>query len=45
MAQATLAHEMGHVYMHLNGFDTHLPPALAEGVCELLAYLWLTHEG
>jgi hypothetical protein len=30
------------VYLHLEGFSTALPPPLAEGLCELLAYLWLT---
>ena len=42
LCAATIAHELGHVYMHLGGFDMSLPPALAEGVCELFAYLWLT---
>ena len=44
---STLAHEFGHVYMHLNdGFDTmsSMPPYLAEGICELFAYLWLTEH-
>lgn len=42
LCAATLAHELGHVYMHLAGFDSHLPPAVCEGMCELIAYLWLT---
>ena len=45
---STVAHELGHVYLHLHGTAdpaqtaATLPPALAEGVCELCAYLWLT---
>ena len=30
--------------MHLAGFDSNLPPALAEGMCELFSYLWLTSK-
>ena len=44
MCSATIAHEIGHVYMHLAGFDSNLPPALAEGMCELFSYLWLTSK-
>ena len=39
---ATLAHELGHVYMHLSGFDLDAPPKLAEGLCELFSYVWIT---
>lgn len=40
VALATLAHEAGHVYLHLNGFNTHMADRVAEGVCELFSYLW-----
>ena len=40
----TIAHELGHVYLHLDGFPLSMAPSLAEGLCELLAYLWLTHR-
>ena len=36
-----LAHELGHVYMHLAGFPSDLAPVVAEGVCELFSFLWL----
>ena len=42
---STLAHELGHVFLHLSdGFDSMatMPAPLAEGICELLAYLWLS---
>lgn len=52
---STLAHELGHVFLHLAAdassgarFDSMsvMPPSLAEGLCELFAYLWLTeHSG
>ena len=45
LCASTLAHELGHVSLHLNDFDLSLPPPVAEGVCELLAYLWLTDGG
>uniref|UniRef100_A0A7S2D595 Protein DA1-like domain-containing protein n=1 Tax=Haptolina brevifila TaxID=156173 RepID=A0A7S2D595_9EUKA len=48
----TLAHEAGHVFLHLYGFDDcqRMPARVAEGLCELFAYLWehscnLTGEG
>lgn len=41
MALAVLAHEAGHVYMHLQGFNAHgMADRVAEGVCELWSYLW-----
>jgi hypothetical protein len=43
LCASTISHELGHVSLHLDeGFGTRLAPALAEGLCELLAYLWLT---
>ena len=36
-----LAHELGHVVMHLQGFPTDLAPLVSEGVCELFSFLWL----
>ena len=45
---AILAHEFGHVYMHLNGLDEAGPHGLhqrvAEGLCELFSYLWDTSK-
>ncbi len=43
MLGATLAHEYGHCYLHINGFG--VDGQVAEGVCELFAYLWLQHAG
>ena len=40
-----LAHELGHVVMHLQGFPTDLAPVVSEGVCELFSFLWLEGEG
>jgi hypothetical protein len=41
LCAATLAHEFGHVFLHLSGTAT---PAMsdraAEGLCELFSYLW-----
>ena len=43
LCASTLAHELGHVYLHLSNYDvSSMAAPLAEGVCELLAYLWLT---
>ena len=43
LCASTISHELGHVSLHLDeGFGTRLAPALAEGLCELLAFLWLT---
>lgn len=38
---ATIAHELGHVFLHLNDFEQGMPPPLVEGLCELISYLWL----
>ena len=43
MLGATLAHEYGHCFLHINGFG--VDGQVAEGVCELFAYLWLPHAG
>eukprot|EP00658_Telonema_sp_P-2_P031440 TRINITY_DN23516_c0_g1_i1.p1 TRINITY_DN23516_c0_g1~~TRINITY_DN23516_c0_g1_i1.p1 ORF type:complete len:256 (+),score=40.14 TRINITY_DN23516_c0_g1_i1:485-1252(+) len=40
-AAATLAHEMMHAWLYLQGFD-QLPDEVEEGLCELSAYTWLT---
>ena len=41
LCAVTLAHEFGHVFLHLSGIAT---PAMsdraAEGLCELFSYLW-----
>ena len=42
LCASTIAHELGHVHLHLDGFSTSLTPPVAEGICELFAYLWLT---
>ena len=45
LCAVTLAHEFGHVFLHLSGIAT---PAMsdraAEGLCELFSYLW-KHRG
>ena len=43
LCASTLAHEVGHVYLHLNDAASPTMAApLCEGICELFAYLWLT---
>lgn len=36
----TVVHEVMHTYMAQNGFG-ELPPLVAEGLCQLLAYAWI----
>jgi Protein DA1/LIM domain len=36
-----VAHELTHVMMHMHGMH-RLPSEINEGMCELMAYLWLT---
>ncbi|KAK9165622.1 hypothetical protein Scep_000813 [Stephania cephalantha] len=38
-----LAHEMMHAWLRLNGFRT-LPPDVEEGICQVLAHMWLDSE-
>ena len=38
-----LAHEYGHVWTHLKGFE-RLAPQVIEGICELMSYLWLSRH-
>ena len=49
LCAATLAHEAGHVYLHLKGVDEAGPRKLrarvAEGLCELFSYLWEQSRG
>jgi hypothetical protein len=40
---AVLAHELCHAFMHLLRFP-RLPALVAEGVCELWAWLWLAEQ-
>jgi membrane-anchored protein YejM (alkaline phosphatase superfamily) len=41
LALAVLAHEAGHVYLHLQQYETHsMASRVEEGLCELFAYLW-----
>ena len=40
---AVAAHELGHAYMFLKEFP-ELPEAIAEGLCELCSYLWLSGQ-
>ena len=41
LCAATLAHEFGHVYLHLSGIATPtMSDRVAEGLCELFSYLW-----
>ena len=41
LALSVLAHEAGHIFLHLHGHDSHTMEAhVAEGLCELWAYLW-----
>lgn len=37
---AVLAHELMHAWLRMEGFRD-LPPAVEEGLCQLMAYLWL----
>ncbi len=41
---AIAAHEFGHAWLLENGFDG-LPLKVEEGLCELLQYIWLRHQG
>ena len=36
-----LSHEMMHAYLRLNGFPVSLDPAVEEGLCQLMSFLWL----
>jgi len=38
-----LAHEMMHAYLRLKGYRT-LSPEVEEGICQVLAHLWLESE-
>ena len=40
MAGAILAHECMHAWLRLSGV-THMQPQLEEGLCQLMAALWL----
>ena len=41
LALTVLAHEAGHVYLHLQQYETHsMASRVEEGLCELFAYLW-----
>jgi len=40
---AVAAHELGHVYLFQRKFP-ELPPSVEEGLCELMAYLWLRRQ-
>jgi hypothetical protein len=49
-----MAHECMHAYLRLSGFrtdasagkaDTELPPEVEEGLCQLVALLWLEQAG
>jgi hypothetical protein len=40
---ATLAHELGHSWLFINRFPS-LQPVVEEGFCELMSYLWLSHQ-
>jgi hypothetical protein len=37
---AVLAHELMHAWLRMEGFE-HLPQQVEEGMCQLMAYLWL----
>lgn len=39
----TVAHEVMHAYMTQNGFGD-VPPRVAEGLCQLLAYAWIIRQ-
>ncbi|XP_061375167.1 protein DA1-related 1-like isoform X2 [Gastrolobium bilobum] len=39
-----LAHEMMHAWLRLNGFGTNLRPEVEEGICQVLAHMWLDSE-
>lgn len=43
-AAQVLVHEMAHAWLWLQGHPRSLPRRTEEGVCELLAYLWLLSE-
>jgi hypothetical protein len=40
-----LAHECTHAYLRLSGYPPDLPADVEEGLCQLLALLWLEQEG
>jgi hypothetical protein len=40
---ATVAHEVMHTYMTQNGFGD-VPPLVAEGLCQLLAFAWIIRQ-
>ena len=43
LALSTLAHEAGHVFLHMNGYHAAAPAMsdrVSEGLCELFAYMW-----
>ncbi|MEV0897645.1 protein DA1 [Actinoplanes sp. NPDC049802] len=40
---STVAHEVMHAYLAQQGFGV-LPPPVAEGLCQLLAYAWLRDQ-
>ena len=40
---AVAAHELGHVYLFQRKFS-ELPSSVEEGLCELMAYLWLRRQ-
>jgi hypothetical protein len=40
VALTTLAHEAGHVFLHLAGLDDRMGDRAVEGLCELFSYLW-----
>lgn len=41
---ATLAHELMHAWLHMAATYSRLPLQVEEGLCELLAYLWIEHQ-
>ncbi|CAI5998422.1 unnamed protein product [Closterium sp. NIES-65] len=41
LTASILAHELMHAWFKLDGGFRHLPPELEEGMCQVMAYLWL----
>ncbi|XP_057417466.1 protein DA1-like [Lotus japonicus] len=39
-----IAHEMMHAWLILKGYSTTLDPVVEEGMCEVMAYMWLEAE-
>jgi hypothetical protein len=40
---AVLAHELMHAWLIMEGYE-HLPQQVEEGLCQLMAYLWLESQ-